>query len=255
MSTTVIVGSSRTIAAAGHLVTPRIYAAKHSGFQAAERGQARPGMPSKVGERIMAESLAIIDRELGPKPQERAERSVVTRMIHATADFEFASSLHSSPGALAAVIAAFRRGATVVVDVAMLREGIRRDLSRPLGVSVDCGLGDPEVERLADLEGATRAAIGIRLAAGRTGDGAVVAVGNAPTALVETLRMVETGAWRPAAVIGIPVGFIGVEEAKRRLIEQDRVPFVTCLGRKGGTAVTAAAVNALLELAGHARPP
>ena len=101
----------------------------------------------------------------------------------------------------------------------------------------------------------TRSAAGIRLSARHVGDGAVVAIGNAPTALMEAIRLVEDEGWRPACIVGIPVGFVGVEESKTRLVEQKHAPYLTSLGRKGGTAVTAAAINALLSLAGGERLP
>ena len=240
MFTTVIVGSSRTFVKRGRMVTPRIYAAKAG---------ARPEPPpprNATGDRIMAESLAMIDREMGPEPRDPAERAIVRRMIHASADFDFALNARFGPGAVAAAVAAFRAGSPVVTDVEMLRTGIRRDLAGPLGVAAVCGLGE------SGAEGLTRSAAGLRRAASRVGDGAVVAIGNAPTAVDEALRLVEQDGWRPACIVGIPVGFVGVEEAKRRLAGQGAVPYLTSLGRKGGTAVTAAAVNALLELAGEA---
>jgi precorrin-8X/cobalt-precorrin-8 methylmutase len=200
----------------------------------------------------MAESLAIIDRDLGPDPSHPAERAVVRRMIHASADFEYAAGARFGSGAIGAAVAAFRSGAAVMVDVEMLRTGVRRDLAGPLGVEAVCALDETETAALAASAGLTRSAAGMRRLAGRVGDGAVVAVGNAPTALDEAVRLIDREGWRPACVVGIPVGFVGVEEAKRRLIEQDLVPYLTSLGRKGGTAVTAAAVNALLELAGTA---
>ncbi|MBV8228779.1 MAG: precorrin-8X methylmutase, partial [Planctomycetaceae bacterium] len=198
-------------------------------------------------------SLAIIERELGPSPGDPAERAVVRRMIHASADFDYAGRARFARGAIASAVAAFRAGAPVVADVEMLRAGIRGDLVGPLGVATVCGLSAIDGDASALSSGLTRSAAGMRRAAEQVGDGAVVAVGNAPTALMEALRMVEERGWRPACIVGIPVGFVGVEEAKGRLMGQDRVPFVTSLGRKGGTAVTAAAVNALLELAGGSR--
>jgi len=245
MFTTVIVGSSRTYLSVGRMVTPRIYAAK------AGPTPDRPAPRNAPGDRIMGESLAMIDRELGAEPRDPAERAIVRRMIHASADFDFAASARIGPGAIEAAISAFRSGAPVLTDVEMLRAGVRRDLAGPLGVAVVCGLGDAEVG------GLTRSAAGLRRGAAQVGDGAVVAIGNAPTAVDEALRLVEVEGWRPACIVGIPVGFVGVEEAKRRLAGQSRVPSITNLGRKGGTAVTAAAVNALLELAGataEARP-
>jgi precorrin isomerase len=114
-------------------------------------------------------------------------------------------------------------------------------------VTLACHLNDAEAIALAESAGLTRSAAGIRIAARRHAS-PLLAIGNAPTALDEALRLTEEEDWRPAALIGIPVGFVGVEEAKGRLLGQDRVPYLTCIGRKGGSAVTAAAVNALVEL-------
>jgi precorrin-8X/cobalt-precorrin-8 methylmutase len=199
----------------------------------------------------MAESLAIIERELGANPSDPAERAVVRRIIHASADFDYASKVRFGPGAVDAAVAAFRAGAWILTDVEMLRAGIVRELAGPLGVRAVCGLELVGREEGGNTERLTRTAEGIRRAAARYGDGVVLAIGNAPTALMEALRLVEEEGWRPSCVVGIPVGFVGVMEAKRRLMEQDRVPFITSPGRKGGTAVTAAALNALLELAGR----
>jgi precorrin-3B C17-methyltransferase len=267
MFTTVVIGSSRTFLSRGRMVTPRIHEAKTAeatpspdppGPSATEEVSGLERSPAErprhsPGDAIMAESLAIIERELGPSPGDPAERAVVRRMIHASADFDYAGRARFGRGAIASAVAAFRAGAPVVADVEMLRAGIRGDLAGPLGVATVCGLSAIDGDAPALSSGLTRSAAGMRRAAEQVGDGAVVAVGNAPTALMEALRMIEERGWRPACIVGIPVGFVGVEEAKGRLMGQDRVPFVTSLGRKGGTAVTAAAVNALLELAGGSR--
>ena len=255
MFTTVVVGSSRTFVSRGKMITPRIYAAKAEpeGISPEPAGSSA----REPGDRIMSKSLAIIERELGPHPDDPSERAVVRRAIHASADFDYASALRFGPGAIAAAVRAFRQRATVVTDVEMLRAGVRRDLADPLGVASACFLNDPEAETLARAEGLTRSAAGLRLALGWVSGHAVVAIGNAPTALEETLDLIRDDR-PPACVIGIPVGFVGVEEAKGRLIEKAEragVPYITSLGRKGGTAVTAAVVNALLELAGSPRDP
>jgi precorrin-3B C17-methyltransferase len=212
-----------------------------------------PASANAPGDRIMAESLAIIERELGSEPADPAERAVLRRVIHASADFDYVASFRFHHDAIAAAISALAKGAKIAVDVEMLRAGIRRDLAGPLGVAAVCGLNDGETADRARALGLTRSAAGMRVAAEQAGEGAIVAIGNAPTALDETLRLIAEEGWRPACVIGIPVGFVGVDEAKRRLMEQHHVPFITSLGRKGGTAVTTAVVNALLELA-NARP-
>ena len=199
-----------------------------------------------VGQRILAESFAVIERELGPLDLPPWAFAVVRRMIHASGDFDFARTLRHSDGFDAAFRQALHGRAPVVTDTEMVRLGIRTALARASAVTPVCHLNDPETQDLAGAAGLTRSAAGVRIAA-RLYPAPVLALGNAPTALAEALRLVEEEGWRPAAVVGIPVGFVGVEEAKRRLAEQTRVPFLTCVGRKGGSAVTAAAVNALVE--------
>jgi precorrin-3B C17-methyltransferase len=259
MFTTVVVGSSQTFLAQGRLITPRIHNAKSSADR--EPPPTLDGsVPHDPGERIMAESLAMIDAELGIEPRDHAERAIVRRVIHASADFDFARSLRFSPGAIAAAVNCLRRRKRgtnerppeIVTDVEMLRAGIRRDLAAPLGVAARCFLSDRAAAGEAGAQGLTRAAAGIRRAAMAVGDNTIVAIGNAPTALEEALRLIREQDWRPVCIVGIPVGFVGVEAAKRRLVEESEVsgvPFITSLGRKGGTAVVAAVVNALLDLA------
>jgi precorrin isomerase len=249
MFTTVVVGNSRTFVTRGRMVTPRIYAAKTSSGESTRTPDRSPGAA------IMAESLAIIDRELGDRPSDPAERAVVRRMIHASADFDFATNARIGPGAVEAALGAFQKGEPVITDVEMLRAGIRRDLGGPLDVVTLCAIDEPGTTELATRDHLTRSAAGIRRLAERVGNGAVVAIGNAPTALEEVVRLIEQAGWRPACVIGIPVGFVGVEDAKSRLLAQRTVPSITSLGRKGGTPVTAAVVNALLELAAGTRQP
>jgi precorrin-8X/cobalt-precorrin-8 methylmutase len=204
---------------------------------------------AEAGRRILEESFAIIERELGPHTLPAWAFAVVRRMIHASADFDFARTLRYSPDFEPAVRAALRAGAPVVTDTEMVRIGIRAVLSARPEVTLACHLDDPQAVSLAEAAGLTRSAAGIRLAARRY-PSPLLAIGNAPTALDEALRLVEEDGWRPAALVGIPVGFVGVEEAKERLLAQTRVPYLTCSGRKGGSAVTAAAVNALVELSG-----
>jgi precorrin-8X/cobalt-precorrin-8 methylmutase len=198
-----------------------------------------------AGRRILEESFAIIERELGPQPLPPWAFAVVRRMIHASADFDFARTVYYSPDFAAAIQAAFRDCASIITDTEMVLLGIRTALATRPGLTSACYLNDPEAQILADA-GLTRSAAGIRLAA-RRHPRPVLAIGNAPTAVDEALRLVEEEGWRPAALIAIPVGFVGVVEAKERLLAQYAVPYLTCMGRKGGSAVTAAAVNALVE--------
>jgi precorrin isomerase len=200
-----------------------------------------------AGRRILEESFAIIERELGPHNLPPWAFAVVRRMIHASADFDFARTLRYNDGFEAVAQNALRPGGAVVTDTEMVRIGIQATLAMCPGVTLACHLNDPEVRGIAEANGLTRSAAGIRLAAQRYATPLLV-IGNAPTALEEALRLVEEEDWRPAAIVGIPVGFVGVEQAKQRLLNQSHVPYLTCVGRKGGSAVTAAVINALVEL-------
>lgn len=207
-------------------------------------------MTGDVGRRIMQESFAIIERELGPHSLPSWAFVVVRRMIHASADFEYAQTLRYSPDFADRFQDAFRSRAPIVTDTEMVLLGIRTALSRFSGVTLACHLNDPEATTLVETARLTRSAAGIRLASQRHA-APILVIGNAPTAIEEALRLVEEEGWRPAALIGIPVGFVGVVEAKSRLLAQLRVPYLTCIGRKGGSAVTAAACNALVEWNGQ----
>lgn len=207
-----------------------------------------PGQ-SDAGRAILAESFARIERELGPHAFPPWAFAVVRRMIHASADFDFARALRYSADFPAAAAAALRQRVPIVTDTEMVLLGVRTAAAGVPGLEAACYLNDPEAAALAASAGLTRSAAGIRLAARRHAT-PLLALGNAPTAVEEALRLGEAEGWRPAAVVAIPVGFVGVEEAKGRLLAQSAVPYLTCVGRKGGSAVTAAAVNALAEFFG-----
>lgn len=195
-----------------------------------------------AGRRIEEESLAIIDREAGVHGFGPRAWPVVRRVIHATADFEFQRTLELHPGAVDAGIAALRARAPIVADVRMIAAGLPR-------LDVRCLIGDADVAQAAREGGTTRAAAAMRKAA-RLGilDGGVVAIGNAPTALAELQRLVEAGAARPALVVAVPVGFVGAAESKESARSLP-VPWIVARGRKGGTPVAVAALNALAILA------
>jgi precorrin-8X/cobalt-precorrin-8 methylmutase len=205
-------------------------------------------MSSDVGQRIMEESFAIIERELGLHNLPPWAFAVARRMIHASADFEFAQTLRYSKDFEASIQTALREeGLPIVTDTEMLLTGIRTALTNyPARLIPLCHLNDPDTIQRAEAGRLTRSAAGIRLAA-QHHPRPLLAIGNAPTALDEALRLVEEKGWQPRAIIAMPVGFVGVIEAKNRLLAQTRVPYLTCIGRKGGTAVTAAALNALVE--------
>ncbi|MGV9413661.1 precorrin-8X methylmutase [Nocardia sp. NPDC003693] len=168
---------------------------------------------------------------------------VVVRMIHACGQVDLAADIDYSPGVVAAARAAMRAGNAILCDANMVASGVtRRRL--PADNDVLCLLADPRVPALAAAMDNTRSAAALELWRDRL-DGAVVAIGNAPTALFHLLDMLDAGAPRPAAVIGIPVGFIGAAESKQALAEYGDIEFLTVRGRRGGSAITAAALNAI----------
>jgi precorrin-8X/cobalt-precorrin-8 methylmutase len=175
------------------------------------------------------------------------ELTVAVRVIHATADFDFRNILRFHPQAIAAGLAALRRCCTVVTDVHMTEVGIGGDLLTKLGGRKICSIRSPEVRQQAALLGATRSLMAMRLNAANI-DGGIVAIGNAPTALLEVIRLVKEEGLRPALVVGVPVGFVSAVESKDELLTLD-VPYITAIGRKGGSPVAAAIMNALLRLA------
>ena len=195
---------------------------------------------------IEAESFRIIERELGPTAFSAEEFAVVRRTIHATGDFSFAENLRFHPQAVAAGLAAIRAGKNILVDVNMAASGISANLLARFGGRVICRVADPETAALAKASGSTRSDAAIARSANE--NIGIVAVGNAPTALLKAMALIGQGLFGPDLVIGVPVGFVNAAESKALLAEQ-RYPFITALGRKGGTPVAVAAINALLRLA------
>ncbi|MGY1780962.1 precorrin-8X methylmutase [Geodermatophilus sp. SYSU D01036] len=196
----------------------------------------------KDGAEIYRRSFATIraEADLAGLPEDLAR--VVVRMIHACGQVDLAADVAASPDVVRLAREALDAGAPVLCDAQMVASGVtRRRL--PEDNDVVCTLGDPRVPALAAALGTTRTAAALELWRDRL-DGAVVAVGNAPTALFHLLEMVAAGAPRPAAVLGIPVGFIGAAESKEALAASD-LPFLVVRGRRGGSAMTAAAVNAI----------
>lgn len=187
---------------------------------------------------IEAESYRILERRVDLSGHPPLAAAVIARVIHASADPEFATTMRVRNEAVEAGMAAVAAGAPVVADVEMVRAGIT-------GVAACCHLGGVGVAP----EGLTRSAAAMRVAAERHPEGAVVVVGCAPTALVEAVRLVAAGAFRPALVVALPVGFVGAAESKE-LVRAAPVPSITNVGEKGGSAVAAAAVNAIVRLAG-----
>ena len=200
-------------------------------------------------EEIENESFRMIDAEAGDHGWPRTEWQVVRRVIHTSADFEYAHSLVLSEDVVEKAIAALKNGAGIVTDTTMALSGISKPRLARWGCSASCHIADPDVAELAKMEGVTRSIVAMRTAAANP-DNRIFVIGNAPTALFELLRLIEIGAARPALVIGLPVGFVGAEESKNALASCTHdIPFITNIGRKGGSNVAAAVVNALAILA------
>ncbi|AWN37885.1 precorrin-8X methylmutase [Methylobacterium radiodurans] len=195
------------------------------------------------GSAIYARSFAMIRAESDLARWSGTAERVVVRMIHACGMTDLPRDVEMSEGFAAAGEAALKAGAPILCDVRMVADGVTR-ARLPADNRVICTLGDPRVPGLAAEMGNTRSAAAMELWREHL-PGSVVAVGNAPTALFRLLELLDEGVGAPAAVIGIPVGFVGAAESKEALARDGRVPFCVVHGRRGGSAMTAAAVNAL----------
>lgn len=202
-------------------------------------------------EEIEAESFRIIAEELGPNDFEPRTFQVVQRVIHATGDFSFAESLIFHPQAIDAGIAAIRAGRNILTDVNMGAAGVSKGLLAHWGGKVICRVAEMEVTRLAKERGLTRSEVAIEQ--GLQENVGIVSVGNAPTALLKVMECWQKmdASLRPGLVVGAPVGFVNAAESKE-LLSEKTYPFITCRGRKGGTPVAVAIVNALIRLAKEA---
>ncbi len=202
--------------------------------------------------------MEIIARELEERgvclPKEN--QAVIKRVVHATADFDFAQNLRFTPGAAEKGVRAFLSGAALITDTNMAAAGVSRPMLEKLHCPLRCYMAEEETARLARERGVTRAAVSMERAA-REHPRGVFAVGNAPTALLSLCNALEDGL-RPALIIGVPVGFVNVTESKERLwalCERLSVPAIAAMGRKGGSTVAAAVCNALLYTAADALDP
>lgn len=192
---------------------------------------------------IERRSFEHIEAEL-PHPLDPALAPVIKRVIHTTADFDYADTLCFSPGVMEKALAALRAGATIVTDTNMALAGINKKALGELGCQALCYMADPAVAEAAKAQGTTRAVAAVDKAADLPGP-LIFAVGNAPTALVRLYERIQAGDLDPALIIGVPVGFVNVVPAKE-LILSTQVPHIVARGRKGGSNVAAAIVNALL---------
>ncbi len=199
--------------------------------------------PQKIEDR----SFQIIAEELGSHIFTPSQFKVVQRVIHASADFELGRSMVFHGQAMESGIAAIRRGRTIVADVQMVQAGINKPRIEKYGGDVKVFIADDDVVADAKRLGITRAIAAVRKAAKEAPDGIYV-VGNAPTALLEVIRLIKAGEISPSLVVGVPVGFVSAAESKEEL-ERLEIPFITNRGRKGGSPVAVATVNALSLLA------
>ncbi|MBS3964384.1 MAG: precorrin-8X methylmutase [Methylomonas sp.] len=205
---------------------------------------------TQAGQQIEHDSFAIVDREVGPHSYSNEQWQVVRRMIHATADFEFNGLTEFSATAVDAGILAILNGAPIVADVEMICVGLSEPRLRHFGVAAHQFIADADVIAAAKTVNSTRAVQAMQKAQ-RLGllRGGIVAVGNAPTALLEVLRLIEEHGVKPALIVGMPVGFVSAAESKALLAELAGVPWIITRGRKGGSTLVVAAIHALLSLA------
>ncbi len=194
---------------------------------------------------IEKRSFEIITELLGDTPIAPENELVVKRVIHTSADFDYAKNLTFSEGAVAKGIAALRGGCDIVTDTQMARAGINKTILGKLGGEVHCFMSDPDVAAEAKERGITRAIVSMEKAA-KLLKPCIFAIGNAPTALIAIKELMEAGKLHPALIIGVPVGFVNVVESKEEIIESALAPYIVARGRKGGSNVAAAICNAML---------
>ena len=198
-------------------------------------------------------SMELIAPHLAELGLDEAATKVYSRLIHASGDVGYAPIIRVHPEAIAVAMDALRKGAHIYTDVEMVRTGINKKKLASFGGEVHCLVADPDVAVRAKQEGITRSMIAMRQF-GKDLYGSIVAIGNAPTALFEVLRMVREEGIRPACIVGIPVGFVGAAESKAELAENGIIPYITVEGTKGGSPIAAAAVNAMMYLIDNTRP-
>ena len=200
-------------------------------------------------EDIEKESFRIIDSEAGDHDWHETEWQVVRRAVHTSADFEYIRTMVFSDRSIEQAVAAIRNGAGIVTDTNMALSGISKARLIPFGCTVSCHVADSDVGALAQRERITRSVTAMRKSIQNTNN-QIFIIGNAPTALFELLRLIQAGQVHPKLIIGLPVGFVGAEESKNALAATDgTIPFITNMGRKGGSNVAAAVLNALAILA------
>jgi len=205
-------------------------------------------MQTRKGQSIEDESMQIIENEIGSHSYNEQEWPIVRRIIHSTADFDFArdNKIIFQKDAIKNGLEALKNGSSIVVDVNGIIGLLNKQNPKDFGNNVICNISEPSIMEAAKEAGKTRAQMSMRIAK-EDMNGGIVVVGNAPTALLEVMEMIREGITKPALVIGIPVGFVSAVESKDELARMD-IPFITNQGRKGGSPCASAIVNALYKL-------
>ena len=205
-------------------------------------------MQTRKGQSIEDESMQIIENEIGSHSYNEQEWPIVRRIIHSTADFDFArdNKIIFQKDAIKNGLEALKNGSSIVVDVNGIIGLLNKQNPKDFGNNVICNISEPSIMEAAKEAGKTRAQMSMRIAK-EDMNGGIVVVGNAPTALLEVMEMIREGITKPALVIGIPVGFVSAVESKDELAKMD-TPFITNQGRKGGSPCASAIVNALYKL-------
>lgn len=205
-------------------------------------------MQTRKGQSIEDESMEIIEREIGPHPYKGHEWKIVRRIIHSTADFDFAgkNGLVFHKDAVNAGLDALKSGKNIIVDVNGIIGLLNKQNLQDFKNQVICDISNPDVVKEATKLNKTRAQTAMRIRASEM-NGAVVVIGNAPTALLEVIQMIKENTVKPSLVIGMPVGFVCASESKDELQTLD-IPFITNKGRKGGSPCAAAIINALFKI-------
>ena len=205
-------------------------------------------MQTRKGQSIEDESMQIIENEIGSHSYNEQEWPIVRRIIHSTADFDFArdNKIIFQKDAIKNGLEALKNGSSIVVDVNGIIGLLNKQNPKDFGNNVICNISEPSIMEAAKEAGKTRAQMSMRIAK-EDMNGGIVVIGNAPTALLEVMEMIREGITKPALVIGIPVGFVSAVESKDELSKMD-IPFITNQGRKGGSPCASAIVNALYKL-------
>ena len=205
-------------------------------------------MQTRKGQSIEDESMQIIENEIGSHPYNEQQWPIVRRIIHSTADFDFArdNKIIFHKTAVQSGLDALKNGCSIIVDVNGIIGLMNKQNPKDFGNNVICNISEPSLIEAAKKENKTRAQMSMRIAK-EDMNGGIVVIGNAPTALLEVMEMIREGITKPALVIGIPVGFVSAVESKDELAKMD-IPFITNQGRKGGSPCASAIVNALYKL-------